>query len=238
MKHLLAVTLVAFPLVAFAGPKEKKQAQKHIDKATEAHQAGNYDLALTELQTAYTLDAQPDLLYAIGQVHVKLGKCDAAITSYEQFLATKPPAEPTSAAQEAIETCKVQLAAAQAPPEPAPAPTPPPAPPPAPEGKAFYTDILGTALVGTGVASAVVGIVMYSKATSTLDEAEMAPTYNEHERLVGDARGQRNLGLVFGAVGAVAIGVGVWRYVTVRSEQSVTVTPTTSGGMVSWAGRF
>ena len=240
MKHLVVVALIALPLVAFAGPKEKKQAQNHIANATEAHQAGKYDVALTELQTAYSLDAQPDLLYAIGQVHVKLGRCDDAIASYEQFLATNPPAEPAAAATEAIDTCKAQLAAAQPPPpEPTPPPEPAPPPPPPPEGKPFYTDVIGGALVGAGVVSLVVGGVMYGSAVSTLDDAEAAPTYGEHERLVDDARGKRNIGLVFGAVGVVALGVGVWRYVSYSSEQStVAVVPTTTGGMVSWMGRF
>jgi hypothetical protein len=40
-------------------------------------------------------------------------------------------------------------------------------------------------------------------------------------------------------VGVVAVGVGVWRYVSYSSEQStVAVVPTTSGGMVTWMGRF
>ena len=112
MKHLLILALVALPLVAFAGPKE--DAQKHIAKATEAHQAGKFDVALTELQAAYALDAQPDLLYSMGQVQVKLGKCDDAVSSYEKFLTSIPPAEPANAAKEAINQCKAQ----------APAPTP------------------------------------------------------------------------------------------------------------------
>ncbi|HEY5947192.1 MAG TPA: hypothetical protein VIV40_16930 [Kofleriaceae bacterium] len=244
MKHLLAIALIALPLVAFAGPKEKNEAQKHITKATEAHQAGKYDVALTELQAAYALDPQPDLLYAIGQVHVKLGKCEDAIGSYEKFLATKPPAEPAAAAREAIENCKKQAP----PPEPAPEPTPPPQPeppppvvapaPPAAEHKAFYTDKIGSALVGVGVVSMVVGVVMYSSARSTLDDADAAPTYSRHQELVDDAHMKRNLGVGFGLVGIAAVGVGVWHYTRYSAEQSVAVTPTTSGGMVTLMGRF
>lgn len=239
MKHLLIAALVALPIAAFAGPKEKRQAQKHIAKATEAHQAGQYDLALTELKAAYELDPQPDLLYAIGQVHVKLDQCEDAIASYEKFLATNPPDEPTAAANEAIEACKAQLAAKAAPPpDPEPEPQPPPPPPPAQDSKPFYKDVLGTALVSGGTVSAVVGIALYASARSTLDDAEAAPTYSEHARLVDDARTKRSLSVVFGVVGAAAIGVGIWRYTTVRSESSMTVAPTAGGGMVSWQGRF
>ncbi|HEY5923922.1 MAG TPA: tetratricopeptide repeat protein [Kofleriaceae bacterium] len=239
MKYLLIVALIALPVVAFAGPKEKELAQKHITKATEAHQAGKYDVALTELQAAYTADPQPDLLYAIGQVYVKLGKCEDAVAFYEKFLATKPPREPAAAAQEAIDTCKAQ-APPPPPPEPEPAPPPPPQPEPVlePDSKPFYTDKIGSALVGAGVVSIVVGVVMYSSAVSTLDDAEAAATYEEHDELVGDARTKRNIGVVFGAVGLAAIGVGVWHYAKYKSEQSVTVAPTATGGVVSWTGRF
>ncbi len=240
MKHLLVIALIALPLVADAGPKEKEQAQKHIAKATEAHQSGKYEVALTELQAAYALDAQPDLLYAMGQVQVKLSKCDDAVASYEKFLATNPPAEPAAAAKEAINTCKAQAAPPpeQTPtPEPTPAPTPEPAP--APESKAFYTDKIGSALVGAGVVSMIVGVVIYSNAVSTLDDAEMAATYDEHADLVGNAEMKRNISLVFGAVGLAAVGVGVWHYSKFKSEQStVTVSPSASGGMVTWRGRF
>lgn len=242
MKHLLVSALVALPLVAFAGPKEKKEAQKHIEAATEAHQAGKYDVALTELQAAYALDPQPDLLYAMGQVDVKLGKCDDAVTSYERFLATNPPAEPSAAAKEAIDTCKTQMARAQQAAQPEPPPQQPQPPPPAPpqhESKAFYTDVIGTTLVGVGAASVVGGVVLYSMAVSKLDDADAATTYAQHKDLVDDAHTKRNIAVVLGGVGAVALGVGIWHYTKFKKEQqAVAVTPTTSGGMVTWMGRF
>ena len=240
MKNLLVIALIALPMAAFAGPKDKELAQKHITKATEAHQAGKFDVALTELQAAYAADPQPDLLYAIGQVYVKLDKCEDAIAFYEKFLATKPSREPAAAAQEAIDTCKAAAPPPPPPPEPTPAPAPPPEPAPVlqPDSKPFYTDTIGSALVGGGVVATVVGVVLYSSAVSTLDDAEAAATYDEHEQLVGDARTKRNIGVVFGVVGLAAIGVGVWHYASYKSEQSVPVSPTPSGGMVSWMGRF
>jgi tetratricopeptide (TPR) repeat protein len=241
MKHLLVFALTALPLVAFAGPKEKEEAQKHIAKATEAHQAGKFDVALTELQTAYTLDPQPDLLYAIGQVHVKLNKCDDAVASYEKFLASNPPAEPAAAAKEAIQTCKASAPTTAAAPtsEPATEPAAAPADPPKPEGKAFYTDTVGSVLVGTGTVSMIVGVVLYSTAVSKLDDAERAPTHEEHSNLVDEAKGRRNTALVFGVIGAAAAGIGVWHYTKFkREQQSVTVAPSTNGGMVTWQGRF
>ncbi len=242
MKQLVLVAaLVALPLAAFAGPKEKQAAQTHVAKATEAHQQGKYDVALTELETAYSLDAQPDLLYAIAQVHVKLDNCPVAISFYERFLDSKPAAEAATAATEAITTCRATLAAQPAamdPAPPQPMTEPAPAPPPAPRARRF--DAIGTTLVGLGVISTVVGVVMYSTAISTLDDAERTRTYQDHDDLVDDAHSKRTYAVVFGVAGVAAIGIGAWHYVRFRNaEQSrVAITPSTDGGMVSWSGRF
>lgn len=243
MKHVLVIALLALPLVALAGPKQKhkqkSEAQAHIEKATQAHEAGDFETALVELQAAYALDPQPDLLYAMGQVHVKLGECQQAIDSYEQFLATNPDSEPAAAAHEAIDTCKAQLPPPEPEPTPAPVTQPPSPPPPAtPEARPFYTDKIGDALVGVGVVAMVVGGLEYASARSTLDDADAATTYAEHEQLVDDAHSKRNIGVAFGVAGLVAVGVGVWHYTKYHSEQAVAVAPTTSGGMVTWMGRF
>jgi hypothetical protein len=243
-KLLVVAALVALPMVAFAGPKEKDEAQKHIAKATEAHQQSKFDVALKELEAAFALDPQPDLLYAIGQVHVKLDNCPVAISYYERFLESKPGPEPTAAANEAITQCRNQLAAQPPPaetppPQPDVQPTPEPTPMPAPaEPKRF--DALGTTLVGLGVVSTLVGVIMYSGAISALDDAEMASSYQASQDLVDEAHGKRTMAVVFTVAGAAAIGVGAWHYLSFRkSEKSrVAVTPTAQGGMISWSGRF
>jgi len=236
MKHLVVVVaLLALPLAAIAGPKE--DAQTHIQKATAAHEAGDFNLALTELEAAYALDAQPDLLYAIGQVHVKLANCPVAITYYEKFLATNPGPEPSTAANDAIASCRTTMAA-QPPVEPVPEQPPPPPPP---EPKKF--DAIGTTLVGLGIVSTVVGVVMYSSAINDLDDSEQAANYDASQALVDDAQSKRNLSVVFTAVGVAAIGIGAWHYLSFRKKQkenttTMAVTPTTTGGMVTFGGSF
>jgi tetratricopeptide (TPR) repeat protein len=245
MKHLLLLgALCALPMTAYAGPKEKAQAKKHVKAATEAHKQQKYDVALTELQAAYALDPSPDTAYAIGQVQVKLGNCPEAIMSYETFIESKPDPDAAAAANEAIKLCREQLAAQQPPPppsEPAPQPTPPPTPPPpAPEGKAFYQDVVGDVLVGGGVIAFGAGIALYLGARGTLDDAEKAPTYAEQQSLVDDAHSKRMYAVILGSVGVAAIGVGVWRFTKVGSEteKTVALVPTTTGGVVTLSGRF
>lgn len=257
-KHLVLVALCALPLTASAapdsaGPKpaapkrkggkprgldRKAEAKKHIAAATKAHQAEMYDVALIELQAAYGLDPQPDLMYAIGQVQVKLNNCPEAIMSYEKFLESNPPQEPTDAANEAIKTCRDQIAAAQPPPPP---PEPAPPPPPPPEHKKFYKDPIGDGLVVVGVGASVTGLVLYMGARSRLDDADGATTYAAAATIVEDAHSKRNIAAIVGGVGAVALSVGVWRWTRVgkSTESRVALVPHADGGaVVTWGGRF
>ena len=100
---LLAISLVS--VTAFAG--HKQDAKKHVDKAMKAHAEGKFDVALTELRAAYKLDPQPDLLYAMGQVYSKLGRCTDATESFEKFRnIKKKDATIGKVVDEAIAACK------------------------------------------------------------------------------------------------------------------------------------
>ena len=133
----LAIGLAA-PRLADAGPKQ--EARAHVERATKAHKAGDLEKALKELLAAYGLDPQPKLLYAIGQIHTKLGQCSDASEAYLRFLASGTDARTAKVVKQAIDACKPP-----APPEPvkdmeepppAPAKTePPPPPPPKPVAK-------------------------------------------------------------------------------------------------------
>jgi len=119
----LAIMLAA-PGAADAGPKPK--AKVHIDRATKAHKAGDLDKALAELQAAHAIDPQPQLLYAIGQIYTKLGRCSEASDAYLRFLASGTDASTAQVVKQAIEACKAQGAAEPAPPPKEPTPTPAP----------------------------------------------------------------------------------------------------------------
>ena len=101
---LLIVAIAALPRPALADPK--LESKQHFEAATKAHKDGRFGDALTELMVAYALDPRPELIYAIAQIHVKLGQCPQAITFYERFLATNPKPEHAARAHQAIEVCK------------------------------------------------------------------------------------------------------------------------------------
>ena len=90
---------------AFASPKPKEEAKRRIDRAAALHKQGKFDDALAELEAAYKLDPQVDLLFSIGQVYAKLGRCDEARHEYEEFAAKKKSMQASQIVEQAIAAC-------------------------------------------------------------------------------------------------------------------------------------
>jgi tetratricopeptide (TPR) repeat protein len=108
LKRTFATLLVlcAASASAHAGKKQKAEAKQHLEKAMTAHQAGNFDEALTELEAAYKLDPDPEDLYALGQVYSKLGKCTEATAYYNKYLAKKKKSpDVANVVDQAINAC-------------------------------------------------------------------------------------------------------------------------------------
>jgi len=255
--RVAAALLIALAVTpALADDAAKKEAQVHIDKASEHHKSGRYQQALDELTTAYSLDPQPGLLYAIAQVHVKLGRCTLAVTFYQRFVDSHPGDGPTSAAHEAIAACKqtgdtVVGPANPPPPPPDPhanpnPPDPPPLPPapvvtPTPADRVWYRDAIGDALVGGGVVLGVVGTIVYANAAGKLDDADRATSYQAQQALVDSAHSNRTVSIVVFVGAAGLIGAGIYHYIRhadAVSSTSVGVTPTGGGGLVTFGGAF
>ncbi|MDX2092778.1 MAG: tetratricopeptide repeat protein [Kofleriaceae bacterium] len=259
----MSLRLAALLVCAVAGDAfadGASDAKVHVDKAMVAHREGRWEDAKAELEAAYALDPKPQLLYALGQVHVKLGRCEEAIARYEEFVRSGPPDAARESANQAIVTCKVALAHAEARTQhevhAATETTAKPATAPAMDVTAseasavpavraverpWYRDRrLGISLMGVGAASTVVGTLLYVRARGTVADAEDAPTYDEAARLVEDARRSRTMSVVLGATGIAMIAGGVVYLVRVerRETRQVGVVPTTSGGLVTLSGRF
>lgn len=105
-RHLLVLALVLGGFAEIASADSKADSQQHFVLASAAHKEGRFRDAVRELMTAYAFDPRPELLYAIGQVHVKLGECPQAITFYQRFLESKPKPEQALRAQKAIQICE------------------------------------------------------------------------------------------------------------------------------------
>ena len=230
----------------------KAEAKKHVEAATQFHEHRYWAKALDELNIAYTLDPQPDLLYAIAQLHVALGDCAQAITFYERYIATKPSAEREAVARKAIHVCETNPPPPEAGPETAP-PAPEQRPPASPATTAtttttvtaatarpitrpWYSDTLGDLLVGGGVVAGVAAVFAYSSSRGDLDSANAATSYPQQAQLYNSAQRARDYSLVLGAAGAVLVGAGVLHYAL--ADRGALVVPVDHGGVVSWSGRW
>lgn len=245
--------VLASPQLVSADPKAL--AKQHVDRATELHEQGKFVQALDELKTAFSLDPKPELLYAMGQLHMLLGQCTQAITYYQRYLATKPERNTANAAHEAIEVCKTNPPPAPsgdnspvdppAPPNnPTPSsPSPPPPPPPKPEvaaARPWYGDYVADALVVGGVAAGVAGIFEYRSAVQSRDHADTASDFQGYVDLIDRAHGQRTIAIVSGAVGAALVAAGGVHYMLTdrRARHTVAIHPSHGGGIVTWTGRL
>jgi tetratricopeptide (TPR) repeat protein len=252
MMMRLPVTLITLLVVLGTAHADQVKARDHIDKAMEAHEAGNFDVALAELTRAYELDPQDELLFAIGQVHTKLGNCRRAIEFYDKFDATLTDKGEKAVVAQAIAACRKQLEN-EPPPEPPATVVTEPDPEPAPfqdrprdstpiraaERAPWYKDPIGDALVAGGAVAIVGGLVVYLGARSTLGDAEAAPNHERYLELVDDARSKRTYSVLLVGGGLALIGGGVVRY-KLRSKPSTQIglAPVRDGGFVTFAGRF
>lgn len=130
MRHCL-FTFVSLVLLAApaAADETSRTAREHVARAKVLHEQQRFADALAALEAAYALDPQPKLLFAMGQLHVKVGRCDHAIARYREFLQSEPPADAREVVTEAIASCEALIATLQRenrwPPREGDAPTPP-----------------------------------------------------------------------------------------------------------------
>lgn len=241
MRTVTLVALLALAPAPALAKNPQQEAKALVQKAMKAHEKGDFPTALANLQEAFDKDPQPELLYAIAQVHVKLLQCREAITFYEQYLATNPSEAAANDTREAIAACKAQLPPdPPPPPPPEPVKPPPPPPPPPPAALPWYRDGIGAALVAGGLLAAGGGVVVYVSARKDLDDAETAADHAAYTELVDGARDKRILSVVLVGAGAALVGYGVTRIVMREPAErsSIALVPTRGGGLVTLGGAF
>ncbi|MBA2541682.1 MAG: hypothetical protein H0V17_18715 [Deltaproteobacteria bacterium] len=231
----------------------KAAAKMHVASARTLHAEQRYIEALAELEAAYTLDPQPGLLFALGQLHVQLDRCERALSFYRRFLASKPKAEQAAVAREAIEACKNPRPAAEKPTTPRPIAPPVTVPevptPPAARPQELSLPVrtttqshrrarrAGIGLAVAGVGAAVGSFVLYRGAGGLRDRADAATTYEEYEDGIARSDRRYTSSVIAGAIGVAAITAGAI-VLTVRRRDTVQVTPTGRGATVRWSMPF
>ena len=237
-RWFFAVVLTVVLAPAAARADRSDEAKAHVAKATQAHKERRYDDARVELEAAYALTPKPELLYALGQVNAKLGRCAEAAASYRQFAASQSDPQVPKVVEQAITACTPAA-------PPATAPAAPPATEPAArsEPRPWYHDKLGDGLVLGGVVLGILGILEYGAARSDLDAAEnhaSTTTLARYHQLVDDARGERMTAIVLIGSGSLLIAAGIAHYVLHDrgTEVRVGAAPVRGGGVVTYQGSF
>ncbi len=237
---LLAFVVLSALLPARAGAGDR--TARRLKRSALAHyQEGDYASAARDFRAAYEIEAEGELLYALGQSLRLAGDCAGAIDAYQDFLITGPDPAQAGAAREKIDVCRHVLA--PLPPPQAAAPDSPPRQPrriarpvatAAPErhpSRSWARDPIGGSLVAAGFASAAVGT--YLLFDSAAGEEGSEPDHGE--RTAG--------GILIGAGGGL-IAAAVMRYMLVSRDPrddeipvvSASIDPGAAGFWVS--GRF
>lgn len=126
--------VVAASSTAFADKKLSPPALAELERGEQHFRDKDYAAAIEAFDRGYAIDPQPIFLYDKAQAQRLSGDCAAAIETYQDFIASEPPANEVTRAKKNLDTCKTTLAKAAAA-KPAP-PKPPPPPKPAPVDEA------------------------------------------------------------------------------------------------------
>lgn len=196
-------------------PVQLELAKKHFDAGTQAFAEQHYETALNEFTTSFEISREPDLLYNLYRVAVRLEQKELALNYLRDYLRYRP--EEAAKLQPEIDKL-----------------TAPPAPPPAAvassasvEGRRTAPRWPGAVLMVLGGASAATGAALLI-ATSALP-TDAATDQVRSSSLLG-------AGSFLVATGAVELIAGIAIYVARRPQAQLALVPTGSGlGLV---GRF
>jgi tetratricopeptide (TPR) repeat protein len=239
VRAALAALVVLAGSPVFAAPKSG-DARAQFDRGVAAYTKGDYATATEALGASFVLEADPETLFAWAQTERKLGHCERAIELYTKLLAMDLPAENKQAIDVQIDECKAVLAEEQQR-EPAPVVTPPPEPASFAhaEGRAWWKDPVGGALVGAGVVGLGLGTVFLVQGHSAEADKDGAATYAEYQRLADRATSRGRLGVIGLVAGGALVAGGIVWYVTREpTEPTLTTLLLPSGGGVAVSGRF
>jgi hypothetical protein len=229
-------------------------AQHAFEAAQKAFAEKDYATASAQLEKAYMLEPEPELLYPWAQAERNLGRCESAIDLYEKFIDTGPSQKMVEAAQQNIERCKETMAGDPPPvpevePEVEPEPETDPEPPPprvdpsndtAPkDDKPVGKDVAGAVLVGLGGAAIVTGAVLLGIASKQAKFTKNADDNETYLVMRDKATKFNGAGIGVLVAGGVLVVAGVVRYgVLAKRKKSKDTALFFDGRTVGIAGRF
>jgi tetratricopeptide (TPR) repeat protein len=147
--RVVAVVVLLHAVAAHAAepsPEALEEAREQFARGSEAYAQGRYDEALTAFERAYARAALPTLLPNIAACQEKLGQDAAAAETLRRYLATD------AVKDRAAVTAQLHAIEARLLPSPAPSVSPAPAP------ERSRVPRLRRAVVGSGIATGVLGL--------------------------------------------------------------------------------
>ena len=257
MRALLLVAALAIPARAdnaLSPDRVPNKARALAEKGKAAHQAGDYEVAVSSFKEAYVLAPSPGLLFNIAQAYRLAGNCDEASWMYRRFLDTGPIGVHRRLAEQhlsAVEKCSEGALKVTA-------PTPPrldarvPEPKLSARAKAMPSDDRGKTYRRWGLYVGVGGAAgLAAAAAFAIDAKQASDTVAETYRRGGrwsdiaddDERGKRSatIATVAGVAGGAAAATGIVLYALghhYKEAQHVAVTPTADGAHVSLSWGF
>lgn len=227
-RRIASALAIAGLAVATAGRADP--VDDRVARGRRLYDQSDFARARDELLAAYQLEPRPELLFALGQVELQLGRFAQAIEYYQRFIATSPAADQVALAQQAIGATRARLAEKPAAP-PRRVPPDPPRPPPEPRW-----DDADTGLVALGGAIMLLGggLVIYGHHRAG-DHGGTLSQYND--RLSSAALAEWG-GAGCLAAGAAVLGGGLlrWRLHLVDAEVQPLAAPRAAG--VVWVQRW
>lgn len=223
----IAIALVIAGVAATAAHADP--VDDHLARGRRLYDQGDFVHARDELLAAYQLEPRPELLFALGQVELNLGRFAQAIDYYQRFIATNPAADQVALAQQAIGAARARLA--EKPAAVPPRPAPPPRSPPHPQWDS--TDS-GLAALGGLITLAAGGLVLYGRHLAG-DHRGTLSQYND--RLSNAAVIEWTGGGCL-AAGTALVGAALlrWRLSLVDAEVQPIAAPHTAGA--TWVQRW
>jgi tetratricopeptide (TPR) repeat protein len=205
------------------------RAAELFRKSVDTYRSGNFKQTIDLLNEAYALEPQPVLLYNLARAQEGIGDNDAAIDTYEKFLAQEPNAKDRGAIEQRLATLRrqreeriaLEKRSAAQPAQPA-QPTEPPPPVREPHRRSVLPYVVG----GVGVAGLVVGTVFGVMANSKRDDAVAEPSQRQALDLEDQAKSRATLSTVSFVVGGVLLAAGAtWWMLDLRASKKSATAP-------------
>jgi tetratricopeptide (TPR) repeat protein len=195
----------------------KERALELFEQSAAAYRAGDLERAQRLLEEAYALDPDPTLLYNLARVYEGLGKLEAAVAAYRDYIARVTEAEDLGAIEKRIATLEQQITELRGAAERER--VPPPAPPPSVETSAPTTRrppspapwiVAGVGAVGLG-AGAALGVLARAAHRDAVAEGSFTRARELQDRATLRATAA-NVSLIAGGALVVAgVGWGLFR---------------------------